>query len=95
MSFADDQAREEAAIRAGFEKEPPRVGQTFSRFINQASRDCQVIAVRGTRYAYDYEMPAGGIYVRVGDTRTGRERSMGRASMPRWVREAVEAREAS
>jgi hypothetical protein len=61
------------------------VGQWLTRFINQADRECLVFAVNGTRYAFSYEMPAGGIYRQIGDTRTGRERSVSLARLPQWA----------
>ena len=61
------------------------VGDCFRRNINQADRHCRVYATRGTRYAYAYEMPAGGVYFRVGNTATGTERTVSRARLPRWA----------
>jgi hypothetical protein len=66
------------------------VGQTFRRHINQADRFCLVVAVSGTRYAYVYEMPAGGRYSRVGDTATQTERTVSAARLPRWAKGAFE-----
>ncbi len=67
-----------------------QVGDTFTRWINQADRDCQVIAVHGSSYAYDYAMPKGQVFIRVGNRVSGKERPMGVASMPAWVRTACQ-----
>ncbi len=67
-----------------------KVGQNFYRWINQADRLCTVFVVKGTRYAYDYEMPAGGVFIRVGNTETGRERSISARVLPGWVRTSRE-----
>jgi hypothetical protein len=70
-----------------------RLGALFHRWINQADRFCQVFAVKGTRYAYDYEMPNSGIYVRIGDTATGKERPVSLRALPTWCRAEAEARQ--
>lgn len=62
------------------------IGLTFNRWINQADRFCQVFATRGTRYAYDYEMPSGAIFVRIGDTATRKERSVSERALPKWIK---------
>ncbi len=64
-------------------------GSGFKRRINQADRDCVVIATRGDLYVYEYVMPAGGLYLRIGNTETGKERSISRESLPRWAAEYV------
>jgi hypothetical protein len=61
------------------------VGQGFKRWINQADRDCWIYAAKGTRYAYTYEMPAGGIFTRTGDTTTRTERTVSLARLPKWA----------
>lgn len=66
---------------------------TFKRWINQADRFCQVFATRGTRYAYDYEMPAGEIFVRIGDTRTRKERPVSLRALPLWCKPEAQARQ--
>jgi hypothetical protein len=69
------------------------VGLHFRRWINQADRSCSVFAAKGTRYAYDYEMPNGGIFVRVGDTTTGIERPVALHALPIWCRAEAHARQ--
>lgn len=61
------------------------VGNSFVRHINQANRDCYVIGIRGATYIYEYEMPNGRWYYRRGNTVTGKERSISKANMPRWM----------
>ncbi len=65
---------------------PKLLGDYFVTHINQADRDCCVVAVSGSRYAYEYEMPAAGTFLRVCDTATGRERPVSRNGMPKWLR---------
>ena len=63
----------------------PAVGQGLARWINQAQRSCEIVAVKGTLYVYEYEMPSGKVYARLGDTRTGRERTVSERSRPAWA----------
>lgn len=51
-----------------FRRRPPeyKVGDLFYEKINQAQRLCEVVAVdeKTGDYLYEYEMPAGGLYLR-------------------------------
>ncbi len=69
------------------------IGLTFNRWINQADRSCQVFATRGTRYAYDYEMPSGAIFVRIGDTRTRKEPPVSLRALPPWAKFEAQERQ--
>jgi hypothetical protein len=66
------------------------VGQIFNRSINQADRHCRVFAVSGKFYAYDYEMPAGEIFYRIGNTHRQAERTVSAARLPGWAKAALE-----
>jgi hypothetical protein len=89
--ISDDAKRDRRRI-ANLAALEVRVGQTFRRHINQADRDCEILAVNGSRYMYVYEMPAGGLYARIGDTSTLTERTVSAARLPRWARGAFEVR---
>jgi hypothetical protein len=72
--------------RARLAEQGVAVGRIFRRYINQADRVCRVFAVKGSLYAFDYEMPAGAIIRQIGDTRTQAERTVSFARLPQWAR---------
>ncbi len=74
-----------AAIAAGDCMEA-LIGKVFPRWINQGNRSCLIYAVSGARYAYEYEMPSGGSMVRIGNTSTGKERTVSLLERPLWAR---------
>lgn len=45
------------AVNAFFFSEQVHVGDIFSENINQGDRDCEVVAVKKTRYRIEFEMP--------------------------------------
>lgn len=65
----------------------PKIGESYFQHLNQADREHFVFAVNGDRYVAEYRMPAGNVYMRLGNTSTGVEDAVSLKRLPSWARE--------